>query len=123
MSFLQLLYPQDTMAPVLAMVQKGVSLIRERLISLCKEIDDDIDVNALWDPTIVFCIRKEDIVMKIAGAMHETGYRRYSVWYKKVSKAVKRLAGIAQWGPSTKTRKLIVSHDLAAGKRRSRKGA
>ncbi|KAG2126399.1 hypothetical protein BD769DRAFT_1668399 [Suillus cothurnatus] len=81
------LYPQDTMAPVLVMMEKGVNAIMERLISLCKEIDDDDD--ALRNPTIVFRVRKEDITTKIVGAMHETAYRHYSAWYKKALKAAK----------------------------------
>jgi hypothetical protein len=35
------------MAPVLAMMKKGVDAMRERLISLCREIDPNIDVDAL----------------------------------------------------------------------------
>jgi hypothetical protein len=75
------------MAPVLVMMEKGVNAIMERLISLCKEIDDDDD--ALRNPTIVFRVRKEDITTKIVGAMHETAYRHYSAWYKKALKAAK----------------------------------
>ncbi|KAG1807532.1 uncharacterized protein BJ212DRAFT_1485650 [Suillus subaureus] len=102
------LYPEDTMAPVLTMMGKGVNAIRERLISLCKEIDDDVDVDALWDPTIVFRVRKEDIITKIAGAMHETTYCHYSVWYKKALKAAKCTASITQLGPS-RMRKLVIT--------------
>ncbi|KAG2128478.1 hypothetical protein BD769DRAFT_1315324, partial [Suillus cothurnatus] len=69
--------------PVLAMIDKGVNAIRERLITLCKEIDEDVDVDALRDPNIVFRVRKDDIATKIAGAMRETAYRRYLAWYKK----------------------------------------
>jgi hypothetical protein len=110
------------MAPVLAMMEKGVNAIRERLISLCKEIDDDVDVDALQDPTIVFRIRKEDITMKIAGAMHETAYHCYSAWYKKASKAAKRTASVVQLGPS-RTRKLVITRGLMAGKHHRGKGA
>ncbi|KAG1886024.1 hypothetical protein F4604DRAFT_1917703 [Suillus subluteus] len=83
------LYPQDTMTPALAMLEKGVNAIREKLVWLCKEIDDNVDVDALRDPTIVFRVRKEDIVAQIAGAMHETAYRRYSAWYDKALKVAK----------------------------------
>ncbi|KAG1836585.1 hypothetical protein DFJ58DRAFT_749768 [Suillus subalutaceus] len=83
------LYPQDTMTPALAMLEKGVNAIREKLVWLCKEIDDNVDVDALRDPTIVFRIRKEDIVAQIAGAMHEIAYRRYSAWYNKALKVAK----------------------------------
>jgi hypothetical protein len=109
------------MAPVLAMMGKGVNKIRERLISLCKEIDVDVDVNALQNPNIVFNVRKEEIITKIAGAMRETAYRRYSAWYKKASKAPKRKASVAQLDSSLTTRKFIVTRGVTAGKRRKRK--
>ncbi|KAG0699960.1 hypothetical protein DFH29DRAFT_1001516 [Suillus ampliporus] len=99
------LYPQDSMAPVLAMLDKGVNTIRERLITLCKEIDNNVDVDALQDPTIVFRIRKEDIATKIAGAMCETVYGCYTAWHKKALKAEKRKASpMPLAGPSTKAR-------------------
>ncbi|KAG2128386.1 hypothetical protein BD769DRAFT_1667493 [Suillus cothurnatus] len=91
-----LLYPQDTMAPVLAMMKKGVDAMRERLISLCREINPDVNVDALQDPNITFHIRKKDIIMKITGAMLKTTYRRYSAWYNKALKAAKRKASVAQ---------------------------
>jgi hypothetical protein len=84
------------MAPVLAMMKKGVDAMRERLISLCREIDPNIDVDALRDPNIAFHIRKKDIIMRIAGAMCETAYRHYSAWYNKASKAAKHKASVTQ---------------------------
>jgi hypothetical protein len=110
------------MAPVLAMMEKGVNAIRERLISLCKEIDDNVNVNALQDPTIVFRVRKEDITTKIVGAMHKTAYCHYLVWYKKASKAAKHTASVAQLGPS-RTHKLVITQGLMAGKHHCGKGA
>jgi hypothetical protein len=109
------------MAPVLAMMEKGVNMIRERLISLCKEIDPDVDVKALQDSNSVFRVQREEIVTKIAGAMRETAYRRYSAWFKKASKAAKRKASVAQLGSSVmSSRKFIVTRGVAAGKRRKR---
>jgi hypothetical protein len=34
-----------------------------------QEIDEDVDVDALQDPNIIFHVRKDDIATKIAGAM------------------------------------------------------
>ncbi|KAG2737786.1 hypothetical protein P692DRAFT_20656231, partial [Suillus brevipes Sb2] len=75
------LYPVDNMDSVLDMIQKGVNLLREQIISMALAIDPDEDSVALRDPNIKFRIRKGDIITKIAGAMRETAYRRYSAWY------------------------------------------
>jgi hypothetical protein len=43
---------------------------------LCKEIDADVNFDALRDRN--FRVKKEDIITKIAGAMRENAYPRYS---------------------------------------------
>ncbi|KAG2033764.1 hypothetical protein BDR03DRAFT_1094191 [Suillus americanus] len=116
------LYPEDTMGPVLVMIRKGVDAIRERLVSLCKQIDPNVDVDALRDPTIIFRVRKEDIVTDIAGAMRETAYHRYSGWYEKASKARKRKASVAQLqGPNTR-KKVVRSTTVRSVVAKRRKG-
>jgi hypothetical protein len=87
------------MDSVLDMIQKGVNLLREQIISMALAIDPDEDSVALRDPNIKFRIRKGDIITKIAGAMRETAYRRYSAWYAKASKALKRKSSFQQLQP------------------------
>jgi len=82
------------------MIQKGVDALRGQIISMSLAIDPDVDVVALQDPAIKFRIRKGDIITKIAGAMRETAYRRYSAWYEKASKAFKRKATFEQLPPT-----------------------
>ncbi|KAG0692906.1 hypothetical protein DFH29DRAFT_1042882, partial [Suillus ampliporus] len=75
------LYPVDDMDSVMDMIQKGVQAMKEKIILMAESIDPDVDVDALRDPTIKFRLRKDDIITKIVGAMHETAYCCYSVWY------------------------------------------
>ncbi|KAG2738306.1 hypothetical protein P692DRAFT_20676843, partial [Suillus brevipes Sb2] len=75
------LYPTDDMDSVLAMIKKGTDAMREKIVSMALAIDPDVDVVALKDPSIKLSIKKGNIITKIAGAMRETAYCRYSAWY------------------------------------------
>jgi hypothetical protein len=110
------------MNSVVDMIQKGVDALRGQIISMSLAIDPDIDVVALQDPAIKFHIRKGDIITKIAGAMRETAYRCYLVWYKKASKAFKWKATFEQLPPTigppaTNTHaKMKVKHRMGASR-------
>jgi hypothetical protein len=84
------------MDSVLAMIKKGTDAMREKIVSMALAIDPDVDVVALKDPSIKLSIKKGNIITKIAGAMRETAYCRYSAWYEKASKAFKRKAVFEQ---------------------------
>ncbi|KAG2336721.1 hypothetical protein BDR05DRAFT_1005604 [Suillus weaverae] len=73
------LYPVEDMVAVHAMIQKGVSAIREQLITLYQRIDPHADADSMRIPP--FILHNQEIVTKIAGAMSETAHRRYMAWY------------------------------------------
>lgn len=71
------------MDAVLMMIEKGANAIRERLIVLCQEIQPQLDVRPLQDPTITFRLDLDEVRTKLVRAMGETAYNWYEEWYTK----------------------------------------
>lgn len=69
------------MDAVLTMIERGAEAIRERLIILCQDVQPNIDIHPLQDPTITFRLDLDDMHTKLVGAMSETAYQRYEAWY------------------------------------------
>ncbi|KAG1759334.1 hypothetical protein EDD22DRAFT_955979 [Suillus occidentalis] len=76
-------YPTNNMDDVLAIIERGANMIRERLIILCQDIQPNIDIRPLQDPNIAFHFDLDDLHTKLVGAMGETAYERYEDWYTK----------------------------------------
>ncbi|KAG2740760.1 hypothetical protein P692DRAFT_20752597, partial [Suillus brevipes Sb2] len=76
-------YPTNSMDNVLAIIERGANMIRERLIILCQDIQPNIDVRPLRDPNITFRFNLDLLRTKLVGAMGETAYDRYEEWYTK----------------------------------------
>ncbi|KAG1793581.1 hypothetical protein EV424DRAFT_1354142, partial [Suillus variegatus] len=74
-------YPTNDMDAVLTMIERGAEAIRERLIILCQDVQPNIDIHPLQDPTITFRLDLDDMHTKLVGAMSETAYQRYEAWY------------------------------------------
>ncbi|KAG1851059.1 hypothetical protein DFJ58DRAFT_729040 [Suillus subalutaceus] len=75
------LYPVENMDAVNNMIETGARALQRGLALFTQEINPDIDIHAIQDPSIPFHLDISMIRTKLVSAMEETAYSRYRVWY------------------------------------------
>ena len=76
------LFPKNAMGDVTLMMEKGLSLMRDRYVDLLILMRPNIDATALWAMKIA-CPSWDDVLSDLALLSMDTAYDRYCTWYDK----------------------------------------
>ncbi|KAG1769735.1 hypothetical protein EV702DRAFT_1202765 [Suillus placidus] len=79
------LFPKIDMGGVDAMIARGISRMRDRLASLCEQLDPHFDASPMRQSNIVFPLELEwdHCRDSFLNAAEETAHMRYKAWYGK----------------------------------------
>jgi len=77
------LFPKNAMGDVTLMMEKGLSLMRDRYVDLSILTRPNIDATALRAMKIACPFSWDDVLSDLALSSMDTAYDRYCTWYDK----------------------------------------